>query len=83
MKRPTAHLDLALALLLGSLLGGLSAPSRAAVVVDPEAGPADGARYDHFLYVRHDVKDGVAVTDTLVLVKVLPDRFALRAAGRF
>jgi len=72
-----------------ALMGALALGITTLVFLQSHAGPAaeprgeaeaDGATYDHFLYLRHDVdpKDGMAKTDTLVLVKVTRDTFVQR-----
>ena len=35
-------------------------------------------KYDHFLFIRHNPKNGAAATDTLVMVNVTPDGFELK-----
>lgn len=44
----------------------------------PAETEADGRTYDHFLYVRHNQKGGVAKTDTLVLARVTSGGFEQR-----
>ena len=63
----------ALALPLGERNEG-----RAATPSSDQSATGNGKSYNHFLFMRHNEKDGTAVTDTLVLAEDTPDGFRMK-----
>jgi len=66
--------------LLPPLAAGAALMLLAAAAPPAQAGAPrpEADRYDHFIYLRHDVTDGTAKTDTLVLATVKPDGVDLK-----